>query len=228
MTRDELKKFDGKENRPAYIAYKNKIYDVTDSKMWKSGSHMNRHFAGEDLTDQMSVAPHADDVMSRIKVVDSLEEEVLNDPGLEKLEKLRELYRKFHPHPVMIHYPIALFLFTALMQIIFLSFKNPSFENAAFYSLFVSVISAFPATFSGIFSWWINYQKTLTSTFKIKLYFSIILLIIGVITLLLRIFIPEISFSTGALSIIYNILLLGNVPLVFIIGYHGGKITWPS
>ncbi len=228
MTKDELKKFDGKEGRSAYIAYKGKVYDVTGSKLWKEGKHINRHFAGEDLTDQMSVAPHADDVMSRIKVVDSLEEEVLNDPGLEKLEKLRELYRKFHPHPVMIHYPMALFFFSSIMQGLFLIFGNVSFENAAFYSLVIAVITSIPATAAGIFSWWINYQKILTQTFKIKLYLSIVLIVVGIIAVILRISMPGISASSGIEMYIYNFLVFICLPIVIIIGYHGGKITWPA
>jgi len=228
VNKDELKNFDGKDGRPAYVGYKGNIYDVTNSKMWRSGTHMNRHFAGEDLTDQMSVAPHADDLMSRFKIIDSLEKTKNVDVKLEKMEKMREFYRKFHPHPVMIHYPMALFFFAALMQFFFLLFKEPGFESAAFYSYFVSVLSAYPATLSGIFSWWINYQKILTPTFKIKLYFSILLLFLGSVGLILRILFPEISSTGNYLSLIYNILIFLCLPLIIAIGYHGGKITWPS
>ncbi len=33
FTREELKKYDGKNGRPAYIAYKGKVYDVSDSHL---------------------------------------------------------------------------------------------------------------------------------------------------------------------------------------------------
>lgn len=36
---DQLAAFDGKEGRPAYIAYKGIIYDITNSRLWKSGRH---------------------------------------------------------------------------------------------------------------------------------------------------------------------------------------------
>ena len=68
FTLDELIKFDGKESRPAYIAYKGKIYDVTESSQWIDGDHIG-HAAGEDLTEQMEIAPHSEDVMERMKLV---------------------------------------------------------------------------------------------------------------------------------------------------------------
>lgn len=68
FTLDELGKFDGKEDRPAYVVYKGKVYDVTDSSQWIDGDHIG-HAAGEDLTEQMEIAPHGEDVMERMKLV---------------------------------------------------------------------------------------------------------------------------------------------------------------
>lgn len=61
LTIDELAGFDGEEGRPAYFAYKGKIYDVSQSKLWKNGNHMKRHQAGVDLTEILSQAPHKED-----------------------------------------------------------------------------------------------------------------------------------------------------------------------
>jgi predicted heme/steroid binding protein/uncharacterized membrane protein len=61
LTAEELHSFDGKEGRPAFIAYKGKIYDVTKSKLWKDGSHARKHHAGCDLTDTLKTAPHTED-----------------------------------------------------------------------------------------------------------------------------------------------------------------------
>jgi predicted heme/steroid binding protein len=68
FTLDELGKFDGKEGRPAYVGYKGKVYDVTESSQWIGGDHLG-HVAGEDLTEQMEIAPHDQDVMERMTVV---------------------------------------------------------------------------------------------------------------------------------------------------------------
>lgn len=60
-TVDGLCQFDGKEGRPAYIAYKGIIYDASGSKLWKNGSHAMKHAAGNDLTDMLRTAPHGED-----------------------------------------------------------------------------------------------------------------------------------------------------------------------
>ncbi len=39
----ELSKFNGKEKRPAYVAYQGRVIDVSQSKLWKGGLHMTRH-----------------------------------------------------------------------------------------------------------------------------------------------------------------------------------------
>ncbi|MCK9420420.1 MAG: cytochrome B5 [Nitrospirae bacterium] len=60
-TLDALGQFDGKDGRPAYVAYKGLIYDMTGSRLWKNGSHMMKHAAGNDLTDILKTAPHGED-----------------------------------------------------------------------------------------------------------------------------------------------------------------------
>jgi predicted heme/steroid binding protein len=61
LTTEELHGFDGKEGKPAFVAYKGRVYDVSRSKLWKDGSHVRKHLAGSDLTDALKTAPHAED-----------------------------------------------------------------------------------------------------------------------------------------------------------------------
>jgi predicted heme/steroid binding protein len=68
FTLQELKEFNGRNGKPAYVGYKGKVYDVTDSSLWGEGDHMG-HTAGENLTEQMEIAPHAEDVLERMKTV---------------------------------------------------------------------------------------------------------------------------------------------------------------
>ena len=55
---EDLKQFDGREGRPAYVAYDGSVYDVTDSPMWPDGDHEGMHDAGLDLTEAHDDAPH--------------------------------------------------------------------------------------------------------------------------------------------------------------------------
>ncbi len=61
FTLEQLKQNDGKKGRPAYIAYKGKVYDVSDNYTWGDGEHYGEHHAGQDVTDAMSDAPHGED-----------------------------------------------------------------------------------------------------------------------------------------------------------------------
>jgi predicted heme/steroid binding protein len=75
FTWDELRRCDGKAGRPALIAYKGKVYDVSDSFQWQEGEHQVLHSAGADLTDAMADAPHGDELMERVRVVGILVED---------------------------------------------------------------------------------------------------------------------------------------------------------
>ncbi len=56
FTVEELSQFDGKNGKPAYIAYKGRVYDVSDSYQWIDGEHLGEYNAGKDLTPQMDAA----------------------------------------------------------------------------------------------------------------------------------------------------------------------------
>jgi predicted heme/steroid binding protein/uncharacterized membrane protein len=73
ITPDQLSHFDGKEGRPAYIAYKGIIYDVSQGRLWKNGSHVTKHSAGNDLTDLLKNAPHGEDKVRAMPQVGMLQ-----------------------------------------------------------------------------------------------------------------------------------------------------------
>lgn len=73
MDAETLAQCDGKEGRPACFAYKGKIYDASNSPMWKNGEHMRRHDAGADLTEALSQAPHGEDCVMRLPEVGALQ-----------------------------------------------------------------------------------------------------------------------------------------------------------
>jgi len=58
FTVEDLKDFDGREGRPAYVVYEGTVYDVTESSMWGDGDHEGMHQAGADLTAAHEDAPH--------------------------------------------------------------------------------------------------------------------------------------------------------------------------
>lgn len=75
MTLAELAAYNGQDGQPAYIAVNGTIYDVTDSPRWQNGLHPPNHYAGKDLTEELSQAPHVRAVVERFPVVGTLEAE---------------------------------------------------------------------------------------------------------------------------------------------------------
>ena len=72
FTFEELAKYDGKDGKPAYIAYNGKVYDVSDSPFWMGGDHLGAHQAGKDLTEEIELAPHGSENVDKVKLVGSL------------------------------------------------------------------------------------------------------------------------------------------------------------
>lgn len=69
FTIEELKQYDGREGRKAYIACEGLVYDVTGSFLWKDGRHQASHRAGQDLSDALVNAPHGIEFVKRFTVV---------------------------------------------------------------------------------------------------------------------------------------------------------------
>ena len=68
----QTSKYNGKNGNPAYVGYKGKVYDVSDSSFWMEGEHMGMHNAGKDLTDELEMAPHRDENFAKVKLVGEL------------------------------------------------------------------------------------------------------------------------------------------------------------
>jgi len=225
LKKDELQHFNGKDGKKSYVSYQGKVYDVTNSRLWKNGKHVNRHEAGMDLTEAMDVAPHSMDVLERFEHVDTIEGFRLKQERGRKAV-IKKLYQMFHPHPMLIHFPMGLLGFTVIMQLIFLFTKDTSFEKASFYSLITAVVFMLPTMFSGILSWWVNYEFAITKIFMYKLWFSIILFIMGCVEISIRFAVPDISGGIAGINIFYNFMLFANIPVLAVIGFNGGKLTW--
>jgi predicted heme/steroid binding protein len=72
FTLEQLAKFDGRNGNPAYVAFKGKVYDVSDSSFWLGGDHLGAHQAGKDLTTEIDLAPHGPENLDRVKLVGEL------------------------------------------------------------------------------------------------------------------------------------------------------------
>jgi predicted heme/steroid binding protein len=71
VTVQQLALRNGQDKPEVWIAYKGLVYNVTHSKLWKTGTHYE-HWAGQDLTDELADAPHTDEVFSKFEPIANL------------------------------------------------------------------------------------------------------------------------------------------------------------
>ncbi|MCZ2357099.1 MAG: cytochrome b5 [Bacteroidia bacterium] len=71
FSKRQLAFYNGNEKEQIWVAYHGIIYDVTESRLFRGGKHYE-HWAGQDLTHELKLAPHNDTVFRRFKVVGKL------------------------------------------------------------------------------------------------------------------------------------------------------------
>jgi predicted heme/steroid binding protein len=70
-TASQLALRNGTDKEEIWVAYKGNIYDVSASRLWRKGQHYE-HWAGQDLTLELNLAPHTENVFDKFKIVGKL------------------------------------------------------------------------------------------------------------------------------------------------------------
>ena len=70
-SKQQLALRNGQDKPQVWVAYKDLIYDVGSSRLWKNGKHYE-HWAGQDLTDELPDAPHTETVFEKFEVIGML------------------------------------------------------------------------------------------------------------------------------------------------------------
>lgn len=70
----ELRRNTGERGSRKWIAHEGLVYDVSDCPRWQKEMHERLHFPGQDLSGELSDAPHKEDVFTRpcVKIVGKL------------------------------------------------------------------------------------------------------------------------------------------------------------
>jgi predicted heme/steroid binding protein len=72
FTLEELQSYDGTGGKPIYIAYKGMVYDLSASRLFQGEKRMRCHVAGKDLTKDMDIAPHGEDLVLQFALTGKL------------------------------------------------------------------------------------------------------------------------------------------------------------
>jgi len=227
---ESLAKGNGQPGNPAYVAYRGRVINVSSSRLWKTGLHMNRHHAGNDLTAEIEAAPHGPEVLDRFPQVGILKkEEGLERPMPKSLSRLLSRFPllRRHPHPMVVHFPIVFMYSATLFNLLFLITGTRPFEVTALHCLGGGILFTPVAILTGLFTWWLNYSGRPMRPVTIKFWFSLLLLVVSVITFIWRIMVPDVLILLTGSGFLYLLLVLSFIPLVTVIGWYGAKMTFP-
>jgi len=106
-----------------------------------------------------------------------------------------------------------------------LFFEKPSFETTGFYLLILGSMASPFAITTGILTWWINYRMKMTRFIRRKMELSVVLLVFEIVLVLWRSADPQGSPQNN--HPIYYVMMLILTPIVFLLGYYGGQMTFP-
>ncbi len=227
---EALDEYDGKDGRPVYIVHQGRVFDVSQSRLWKGGLHMKRHHAGTDLTTDFGGAPHGLEVFDRYPQVGVVKQtEAFEQPMPAMLARLlvRFPFLRRHPHPMTVHFPIVFMLSATIFNLLYLVTGVASFESTAFHCLGAGVLFMPVVIITGLYTWWLNYMAKPITPIKIKLFVSLILFLAAVTLFVWRFQSPAVLDSPGGEKGLYFLLTMALSPLVIIIGWFGANLTFP-
>ena len=226
----ELSEGNGQEGKPVYIAHQGKVFDLSESKLWKGGLHMKRHHAGKDLTTEFQGAPHGTEVLERYPQVavltkrETAEREI--PASLSRLLARFPMLRR-HPHPMTIHFPIVFMFSSTLFTVLYLLTGVRSFELTAVHCLGAGILFTPVAMATGYGTWWLNYLAKPVRSVSIKKKVSVILLGTELVAFLWRVAVPDILNAFSLAGLAYSLLIFSLLPLATVLGWFGAQLTFP-
>ena len=210
---------DGKEGRAAYLAFKGKVYDATNSRLWRGGKHGAAHLAGTDLTEALAKAPHSEEVFARLPVVgDLIKKQTIAQQLLRRIDKL-------HPHATLVHLSIA---YTVAAPFTFLGWiltGRPVFDETTTYLLILGLIAVPLSILAGIVSWIVNYETKAARVFNVKFVLGVVLLLAITSTFILRRTGPEMVLGKPG-CYLFLLLLTIQLALALASDYYGKQIVY--
>jgi uncharacterized membrane protein len=127
-------------------------------------------------------------------------------------------------HPVIIHFPIALFIISVAFDVFAIWRRNPAMTRAAYYNLIAAALTAPVAIASGVIAWQWQLEGARLKG-NLLLHFFLALAASGMIWLLCGWRVLQRRLTESAPGVIYIVLALVTVLLIGIAGHLGGILS---
>ena len=126
----------------------------------------------------------------------------------------------------MAHFPITFMLAASFFSVLYLLTGVASFETTAFHCLGGGVLTTPAAIVTGVFTQRLNYpQPDPTLALEKRLSFLLWAMVAG--AFVWRLLNPEVLRDLHGVNFIYLLLVLAVTPLVSVISFFGGMLTFP-
>lgn len=125
-----------------------------------------------------------------------------------------------HLHPIIVHFPIALFITALGLECLSLILKKETFHQAAWYNYILAVLSVFCAVFSAL----IEGESLMHPVFYTHRALGWWTLVVGTLSLIILILIKKKALKS--FRILFFIFLIIMASLVSITGYYGGRLVY--
>jgi uncharacterized membrane protein len=129
-------------------------------------------------------------------------------------------------HPWIIHFPITFMLSATFFSLLYLLTRVKSFQDTAWHCLGGGVLFMPLAIGTGLLTEKQNFPDPPKSARTEKI-LSMILMVTGLTAFIWGLLQPDILDNLRGWNLIYLLLIILLTPLVTVIGYFGGMITFP-
>ena len=134
------------------------------------------------------------------------------------------LLAKHAQHPVIIHFPIALFIFSVVFDLLAIWKRNPALAKAAYYNLIGAALTAPVAIATGLTAWqWQLEGAKLKGNLLLHMIFA--LTASGLIWILSGWRVSQRKLPERRPGLVYIILAVATVALIAIAGHLGGFVS---
>jgi predicted heme/steroid binding protein/uncharacterized membrane protein len=246
FTIEDLKRFNGQNGSPVYIAYEGRVFDVTASRFWHGGMHMKRHTAGRDLTSEMSAAPHDLSVLERFPQIGVLVPAARPSPMGRSAVRIpsgrhpghalsaafgafleRHPFFRRHPHPMSVHFPIVFMISSPIFTLLYLTTGFAGFEVTAINCLAAGLLFCLVVIPTGLLTWWINYEARPMRQVTVKIVISSLMFADGLAAFVWRLLDPRVITGKTGPSVPWLFLDFLLLPMVVVVAWYGAALTFP-